>query len=92
MKRGCLVAAVVLGIVPVSHAQANPKAESCASGLSSNQSLIYRTVRPEVTAAADLNPLIRSRVIALVQAGRIPRDSAPDDAQVAARCLRLLQS
>jgi hypothetical protein len=73
-------------------ALANAKAESCAAALSPNQSLIYRTVRPEVTPGVDLTPLIRARVITLVQAGRVPYASAPDDAQVAARCLRLLQS
>jgi hypothetical protein len=81
-----------LSAVAATGSMANPKAEACASGPSANQGLIYRTVRPEVTPSADLTPLIRARVIALVQAGRIPHASAPDDAQIAARCLRLLQS
>jgi hypothetical protein len=84
--------AVLLAIGASSPALANPGAENCAAALTPNQSLIYRTVRPEVTPGVDLTPLIRARVIALVQAGRVPHASAPDDAQVAARCLRLLQS
>jgi hypothetical protein len=82
----------VLVIMAATPAGANARAETCAAALSPHQSLIYRTVRPDAAASADLTALIRSRVIALVQAGRLPHASAPDDAQMAARCLRLLQS
>jgi hypothetical protein len=83
--------AIVLAVGASTPALANAKADGCAAVLTSHQGLIYRTVRPEVVAGVDLVPLIRARVIALVQAGRVPYASAPDDAQAAARCLRLLQ-
>ena len=67
-------------------------AESCAAKLSANQMLIYRTAKPDITPSADLTTVVRPKVIALVKAGQLPHASAPDDATVAARCLKLLQS
>jgi hypothetical protein len=83
--------ALVIAVGASTPTLSSPRAEGCAQSLTSHQGLIYRTVRPEVAAGVDLVPLIRARVIALVQAGRVPYASAPDDAQAAARCLRLLQ-
>jgi hypothetical protein len=67
-------------------------AETCAVTLSPDQRLIYEAVKPDVKLDADLFKLVRTKVIALVTAGRVPRSSAPDDAQIAAKCLKLLQS
>jgi azurin len=67
-------------------------AESCAATLSANQRLIYDTIKPDFRPDADLVKQVRPKVIALVKTGKLPRASAPDDAQTAAKCLKMLQS
>jgi hypothetical protein len=86
---------VALGLItlqPVSALANEVAAETCAATLTANQQLIYQTVKPDFRPDADLIKQVRPKVIDLVTAGKLPRASAPDDAQAAAKCLKLLQS
>jgi hypothetical protein len=67
------------------------QADSCAAKLTPSQKLIYAAVKPEVKPTTKLNPLIKSKTIALVKAKKITMSAAPDDAKIAANCLKLLQ-
>jgi hypothetical protein len=68
------------------------EAESCAVSLNAQQKLIYAAVKPEVTAKTKLDALIRKKTMELYKQGRVQRSSAPTDAKVARRCLKMLQS
>jgi hypothetical protein len=83
-------ALIVCAAMPLSAAA--KEADGCAAKLTASQKLIYQSVKPEVKPKTKLNPLIRSKTIALVKAGKISRSSAPDDAKIAANCLKLLQN
>jgi hypothetical protein len=52
-------------------------AETCAVTLSADQRLIYKAVSSDTTVDADMFKLVRTKVIALVNGGRLPRSSAP---------------
>lgn len=85
----------VLGLTvlqPIAASADMEAAETCAVTLSADQRLIYEAVKPDVKLDTYLFKLVRTKVIALVTAGRVPRSSAPDDAQIAAKCLKQLQS
>jgi hypothetical protein len=88
-----LPVALGLSALQPASALANGKAaETCAATLSDNQQLIYQAIKPGFRPDADLIKQVRPKVIDLVTAGKLPRASAPDDAQAAAKCLKLLQS
>jgi hypothetical protein len=88
-----MIIAVAFMACPFVPLSAAPKeADSCAAKLTASQKLIYSAVKPKVAPKTKLNPLIRSETIALVKAGKISRSTAPKDAQVAATCLKMLQS
>ena len=66
-------------------------ASACSAALTIDQKLIYQTVLADLIRDANLSDLIRAKVTALVTAGRLPMSSAPDDAKVASRCLRMVR-
>jgi hypothetical protein len=68
------------------------EADACAAKLTASQKLIYAAVKPEVKATTKLNTLVKSKTIALVKAKKISMSAAPDDAKIAANCLKLLQN
>lgn len=65
-------------------------ATTCAASLTADQNLIYQSVLPYLTPETDLPSLVRTEVMALVNAGRLSMASAPDDAREAARCLQMV--
>jgi hypothetical protein len=86
------VALGLSALQPVSALADGKAAETCAAALSVNQQLIYQEIKPDFRPDADLIKQVRPKVIALVNAGKLPRASAPDDAEAAAKCLKLFQS
>jgi hypothetical protein len=92
MKRSSLsVSAALCALaLPASSLADTRSAAACAASLTADQTLIYRAVLPDLTRDTDLPALVRAKVMALVTAGRLQMSSAPDDAQAAARCLRMV--
>jgi hypothetical protein len=66
-------------------------ATSCADGLSVDARTIFDTVAPGVKQADDPRAFIKTKVVALVEAGRIGRFSARSNAQAAGDCLKMLR-
>ena len=64
---------------------------TCAASLKADQKLIYQSVLPYLTPETGLPSLVRTKVMALVNAGRLSMSTAPDDARKARRCLQLAQ-
>ncbi len=92
VKRSSLFGAVAICSVtlPVTAFADTLSARTCAASLTTDQRLIYQSVLPELTQETDLPSLIRSKVMALVTAGRLQTASAPDDAKIAGRCLLMV--
>jgi hypothetical protein len=86
----CATIAMLCAAMPLSAAV--KEADACAAKLTAGQKLIYDAVKPEVTPATKLNPLVRSKTIALFKAGKISKAKAPGDAKIAANCLKLMQN
>jgi hypothetical protein len=85
------VALGLSALQPVSALADRQAAQTCAAALSVNQQLIYQEIEPDFRPDADLIKQVRPKVIALVKSGKLPRASAPDDAQAAAKCLKLIR-
>jgi hypothetical protein len=91
-KSNLILAAIGIACAAMPLSAAVKEADACAAKLNSSQRLIYNAVKPEVKPTTKLNPLIKSKTIALVKAKKITMSAAPDDAKVAANCLKLLQN
>lgn len=65
-------------------------AGACSATLTADQKLIYQTVLPDLKRETDLPSLVRTKVMALVNAGRLSISTAPDDARTAGRCLQMV--
>ncbi len=91
-----LMPALLIIFATPSSAMDEPVAH-CATTLTSNQSIIFKsaiaTIRPEIDLKSSdtLKAYMRPKVITLVSAGKIKMASAPDDAKAAADCLMLLK-
>jgi ABC-type transporter MlaC component len=66
-------------------------ATSCADGLSADARTIFDTTAPGVKTADDPRAFIKTKVVALVEAGRIGRFSARSNARAAGECLKMLR-
>jgi hypothetical protein len=72
-------------------ATASDPATQCASKLSSDGQLIYKTTLPELSPGSDLRATVRAKTIQLAGAGRISQSEAPNAALAAAACLELVR-
>jgi hypothetical protein len=92
MKRSLALVAAGLVVASSTAALADAGAAGvCAASLTADQKLIYHAVLPDLTREANLPALVRTKVTALVTAGRLPMSSAPDDARIAGRCLHIVR-
>jgi hypothetical protein len=91
-KSNISLAIMCIACITIPAAAAVKEADACAAKLNASQKLIYNAVKPEVKPTTKLNPLIRSKTIGLVKAGKVTRSAAPDDAKIAAKCLKMLQN
>jgi hypothetical protein len=60
----------------------------CVGSLTADQKVIYDAVLLTYDPTAELESQVRAVTMALVTDGQIPMHSAPQDAQIAAECLR----
>jgi len=72
--------------------QASGAADVCAAGLSAEAKAIYDAAAPEFAASADPRALVKAKVVDLVKAGAVQRDSARSSAMAAGGCLEQLSS
>jgi membrane fusion protein, multidrug efflux system len=72
--------------------QAAGGAEGCAAGLPAEAKAIYQAAAPEFASSADPRALVRAKVVDLVKAGTVQRDSARASAIAAGGCLEQLSS
>jgi hypothetical protein len=72
-------------------ATASDPATQCASKLSPDGQLIYKTTLPELSPASDLRTIVRAKTIQLAGSGRINQSEAPNAALAAAACLELVR-
>lgn len=91
MKRSSLSipAAFWIAAVPAPVFADMQSAITCAASLTADQKQIYQSVLPYLTPETDLPSLVRTKVMALVNAGRLSMSTAPDDATKAGRCLQM---
>jgi hypothetical protein len=90
----CLLPLVLIAVLvfTMSPAQADPAAASkCRGSLGPEARRIYDSAAPQVTPRADLRDVLKQRTRSLVLAGKVQRATAPDSAEEAAHCLRVLQ-
>ncbi len=73
-------------------AQAGDAADACAAGLAAEAKAIYDAAAPEFAASADPRALVKAKVVDLVKAGAVQRDSARSSATAAGGCLAQLSS
>jgi len=73
-------------------AQAGDAADACAAGLPAEAKAIYDAAAPEFAASADPRALVKARVVDLVKAGAVQRDSARSSGMAAGGCLAQLSS
>jgi membrane fusion protein, multidrug efflux system len=72
--------------------QAPGGAEACAAGLPSEAKAIYDAAAPEFASSSDPRALVKAKVVDLVKAGTVQRDSARSSATAAGGCLEQLSS
>ncbi len=85
------LAILVLILAPCCARADAAAATSCADGLSSDAKTIYAAAAPGVQTADDPRAFIKSKVVALVEAGKIGRFSPRSNAQAASECLKMLR-
>jgi hypothetical protein len=87
-----LIAAALYTVILCTAVKADiGSATDCAALLTVEQKLIYKSVLPDLKPQADLRALVRSKTIELAKAGRLKMSSAPDDAKIAHRCLKMVR-
>ncbi len=89
MKRAVCLALALLA--PTTALADQAAAESCAAALPAPAKLIYAAAAPDFAAAADPKGFVKSKVVALVQAGTIQRSEARSSAMAAGDCLKKLK-
>jgi membrane fusion protein, multidrug efflux system len=67
-------------------------AEACVAALAPEAKAIYVAAAPEFAASADPRAMVRAKVVDLVKAGTVQRDSAHESAVAAGACLKQLPS
>jgi hypothetical protein len=67
-------------------------AEACAAGLPAEAKAIYEAAAPEFASSSDPRAMVRAKVVDLVKAGTVQRDSARSSAIAAGGCLEQLSS
>jgi multidrug efflux system membrane fusion protein len=67
-------------------------AEACAAGLPAEAKAIYAAAAPEFASSSDRRALVKAKVVDLVKAGTVQRDSARSSAMAAGDCLEQLSS
>jgi hypothetical protein len=72
--------------------QAPDGAEACAAGLPSEAKAIYDAAAPGFASSSDPRALVKAKVVDLVKAGTVQRDSARSSAMAAGGCLEQLSS
>jgi hypothetical protein len=85
------LAILVLILAPCCARAESAAATKCADGLSTDAKAIYAAAAPGVQTADDPRAFIKSKVVALVEAGKIGRFSARRNAQAAGDCLKMLR-
>jgi hypothetical protein len=78
----------VLVLAPVLAVADAATLPACAGSLTADQKVIYDAVLLAYDPATHLESQVRTQTIALATDGQIPMNTAPDDAQIAAECLR----
>ncbi len=91
LKLAALPTLALSVVIPAVVIADSKQADACATKLSADQMLIFRTAKPAVTPSSDMISVVRPKVIALVAAEKLSDAAAPDDALAAARCLGLMQ-
>jgi membrane fusion protein, multidrug efflux system len=66
--------------------------DACVAGLSPEAKAIYVAAAPEFAASSDPRAMVRAKVVDLVKAGTVQRDSAHESAVAAGACLKQLSS
>jgi hypothetical protein len=67
-------------------------ADACVAGLAPEAKAIYAAAAPEFVASTDPRALVRAKVVDLVKAGTVQRDSAHESALAAGACLKQISS
>jgi hypothetical protein len=66
-------------------------AQTCAAALPAESKVIYEATAPEFASAEDPRALIKTKVVALVTAGKVAISTAKESAYAAAECLKKLR-
>jgi hypothetical protein len=85
------LAILVLILAPCCASADTAAATSCADVLSGDAKAIYAAAAPGIKTADDPRAFVKSKVVELVESGRIGRFSARSNAQAAGDCLRMLR-
>lgn len=83
-----LSALVLLSAVPALAGEA--EATACAASLDANGKIVFEATLPDVAGGAEVKASVKAHTKALVQAGKLTRETAKPAAQSAGACLQLL--
>ena len=70
----------------------SPGAAACAAALPTEAKTIYAAAAPEFASSADPRALVKAKVVVLVKAGAVQKESARSTAMAASDCLQQLSS